>query len=212
MTRRSRWPIAILLLATSAAAGCADRVEVGPQRPRTKHTTISTDGRREAITLHLYSSPPEFALPFSTYVPEGMAGSHIVSDSGDAVSFTARGSGGERHDAFVHTFVSPPWTTEDAAREVVRGVAERYRVPGDRTELEPIRRHPWAMVEYRIRSRGLPGRPLTGWVALGRHNERWFHIIAQYPEASSAFYEPRVQQLLEEWRWADSGRGLSTAE
>ncbi|HEX2189020.1 MAG TPA: hypothetical protein VHG51_09005 [Longimicrobiaceae bacterium] len=64
------------------------------------------------------------------------------------------------------------------------------RVPGNRTELEPVRRHPWPTVEYPIDSRGTLREPLAGWVALGRHAGRWFHLVVQYPASLEEWFVP----------------------
>lgn len=86
------------------------------------------------------------------------------------------------------------------------------RVPGNRTELEPVRRHPWPTVEYPIDSRGTLREPLAGWVALGRHAGRWFHLVVQYPASLEEWFVPRADRILDAWRWTDRDAPLAGGE
>ena len=204
MTVRALGLAAVLLL---AGCGGSPRSAPGEERPERVRATLPVDGEPRTVTLRLYRSPPGFALPFSTYLPEDVRAGAPWTGTGDAVRFV-RHSGTARDDsAFVYLFVHPPGTREDAAREVVRTAAERLRIPGDRTELEPVRRHRWALVEYRLRSRGWSGRPLTGWAALGEKDGRWFHLVVQHPVGREDF-APRAERIVADWRWADTGAPL----
>lgn len=207
--RAGRWSMALVVM----ALGACGAEEPAPSREEApdaaaREVAIQTPAGAERVTVRRYSTPEGFALPFVTDLPEDLRAEPDVEGTGDAISFTWYPAG-ERHDsAVVHLFVLPADRTEDAARAVVQNAAERVRIPGDREEVQPIRRHAWARVEYPIRSVGTPGAPVEGWVALSHHAGRWFYIIAQARASEWPRFEPRAELMLERWRWLDSGEGL----
>lgn len=177
----------------------------GQDLPVTTSASISVEGSTEAVNLQRYESPPGFALPFVTHLPTGMeVGAAAEEMGGDAVRFQATSS----PDAFVQLFVHPVGQSVDAAIEDIRGVAESYGVPGV-GEVDPADRHPWALAEYRFRSRGTITPPLEGYVSLGQHAGRLFHIVVQYPAEFGDGFLPRVDLILDSWRWKDTNLGLT---
>lgn len=192
-----------LALLACLAAGCSDARE--PPAPGGEMAGGRGEGDPRAARP--YTSPPGFPLPFSTSVPGTMRVEALREGAGDGIRFASYAAGERSDSAFVYLFVYPPSTSEAAAREVVRTAAERVRVPGNRTELDPVRRRPWAVVEYPIRSRGIIGTDVAGWVALGRKGDRWFHLIVQHPVAQQGSFVPEAERLLSSWRWAD-GSGM----
>ncbi|HEU0012116.1 MAG TPA: hypothetical protein VFQ45_00445 [Longimicrobium sp.] len=154
------------------------------------------------VTLHPYRTPPGFPLPFHTALPGGFRPRADLRGPGATVRFTWTPGGERRDSAFVYLRVMEDGTREGGAREIVRTAAERLRIPGDRTELQPRHDHPWAMVEYRIRSEGTSGVPVQGWVALGERDGRWFYVITQATVDAWARFAPRAELILEELRWA----------
>jgi hypothetical protein len=162
-----------------------------------------------SVTLHPYRSPPGFPLPFHTALPASFRPGVDLREPGAAVQFTWSPDGERRDSAFVYLRVMEEGTREGRAREIVRTAAERLRIPGDRTELQPRQVHPWAVVEYPIRSVGTSGVPVQGWVALGERGGRWFYVITQAPEDAWPRFAPRAELILREWRWAgaDGRRG-----
>lgn len=214
-SREERIAKRLVLAGTTALAflamSCTDPREPpapageGAERPASVRTVLA--GTAEPQTLRLYTSPTDFPLPFSTYVPETMRVEALRDGRGNGIRFVSY-LGGARHDsAFVYLYVYPPATPEAAAREVVRTAAERFRIFGDRTELEPVHRRPWAVVEYLIRSQGTIRPGVSGWVALGRQDDRWFHVIVQHPVEMEASFDPRAERILSGWRWS-GGEGL----
>lgn len=196
-----------VLLGLALAAGCADD-PAGEIRPTSKRASFVAEGRTEQSLLSLYNSPPGFPLPFSTYVPQGMRVETAAAGAGYVVSFTPH-PGGERDGSrFMHLFVHPDTVRFDDAREVARTVAERVRVPGARAEAAPAREHPWAAEELAVRSEGSPDEPVSGWVALGSENGRWFHFAVQHGADDGGSFSRNVERILEEWRWTDTGLGL----
>ena len=154
----------------------------------------------------LYSPPAGFALPFRASVPPGVVVDALPAESGDAIRFVGM-SGDERDErAFLHFFVSPPGAGESGARELVHAAAESYRIPGDRSELQPVQGPAWAVETYPIRSRGTLGEAISGWVALGRHRDRWYHVVVQHPLELEEEFGESVERILDSWIWADGTR------
>ncbi|HEU4558341.1 MAG TPA: hypothetical protein VFS20_10845 [Longimicrobium sp.] len=188
-------PLAVLALATvMALARCGGTDRNGP----------AADTQRlagDSLAPEAYRTPPGFPLPFTTAVPRGFSTESRVWDEGASVTFAWR-AGTRGDSAFVYLHVLPASTTEDQAREIVRTAAERLRIPGDRTELQPVDRQRWAVVEYPLRTTGrLTGRPVRGWVGLGLHRGRWFYVISQAPVDVAGTFEPRARRILSGWRW-----------
>ena len=196
-----------------ACAACGGDTEARPS-PGSLTTDAAAHGAvaraaDDSLTVYAYRSPPGFPLPFHTAVPGSFRPGADLQKGGAEVRF-AWAPGGERRDsAFVYVRVMEEGTREGRAREIVRTAAERVRIPGDRTELEPRRGHPWAVVEYPIRSQGTLGEPVQGWVALGQRDGRWFYVIAQAPVDAWPRFSPRAELILSEWRWVgpDGGPG-----
>lgn len=199
-------PLLLSAALASGACGAEQSPEAGAVSVATAAVAGDTLGGR-------YLSPPGFEPAFTTVLPADISAEQAQVEEGpaDVIRFFSY-AGGEKHDsAFVQMFVWPQGQSADAAEEVVRTAAERVRVPGDRTELQSVQRHPWATVEYEIRSVGTAGEPVMGWVALGRHGARWFYVIAQAPERLHRTFLPKAEAILEQWRWRDTGQGLAEA-
>ncbi len=196
-----------VLLGLALAAGCADD-PAGELRPATKRASFAAEGRTVHSVMRLYTSPPGFPLPFSTYVPQGVRVEAVAAGGGYEVSFTPHPGGERDRRRFMHLFVHPDTARFDGAREVVRTVAERVRVPGARAEAAPARVHPWAAEELAIRSAGRPDEPPSGWVALGSKDGRWFHFAVQHGPDDGGSFSRTAERILEEWRWTDTGLGL----
>lgn len=186
-------------------AACGNEPEPVPpaEVPVTESASIQVEGQNEVVALQAFQSPPGFALPFSTSVPAGLRAEALPADSGDIVRFADTGNPA----AYMHLFVQPAGYTADAAEEDVRAVAESYGVPGV-GEVDTAERFPWALVQYRFERRGSTAAPVAGWVALGEHAGRFFHVIVQHPAGWAEGFVPRARLILEQWRWADTGQGL----
>lgn len=188
----SRWRamVAIALLLAACDGG-------GEERGRAD-TAVAQDPAVEGG----YSSPPGFALPFRTVLPSDFRADPNLEGAGDAVRFVWAPGGEARDSSVVYVRVMAEGSSEAAARELVRTAAERKRIPGGRTELEPRNVHRWAVVEYPVASVGTFGERVQGWVALGRRNERWFYVIVQAPVSMWPRFEGPAATILSEWRWA----------
>lgn len=201
------------LLACDAGAREPDSRTAEPRAGREVSTALPGAGP-DSLLVHAYRSPTGFPLPFHTAVPASFGADTELEGPGAAVRFSWMGAGERRDSAFVYVRVMDAGTAEGAAREIVRTAAERYRIPGDRTELRPRRVHHWAVVEYPIASVGTWGEPLQGWVALALREGRWFYVIVQAPVDAWPRFAPRAELILSEWRWAgpDGGPGPDRLE
>lgn len=191
----------LVLLACTACGN--DTEGPSPRSPSAAAHAAVPRAAGDSLTIHAYRSPAGFPLPFHTAVPGSFQPGADLEGDGAAVQFAWAPAGERRDSAFVYLRVMEEGTREGRAREIVRTAAERVRIPGDRTELEPRRGHAWAAVEYPIRSQGTLGEPVQGWVALGQRDGRWFYVIAQAPADAWQRFSPRAELILSEWRWLD---------
>lgn len=194
---RRRAAAARLVGSLILVAACGERT-----RAPTKHAVLPVDGRQERVEMRLYVPPPHFPLSFTTYLPPGVRPEPGPPGESASLSFVREGGGEGPTGAFVHLFVAPAGTGEQAARELVRAAAERFQVPGTDAELRPENAHPWAVEEYELRSRGTL-RDRLGWMALGRREGRWFLLIVQVPVPLAESFGPRAEAILDEWRWKE---------
>jgi hypothetical protein len=202
----------LVLLACAACGGdTEERPSAGSRTTEAAARTVVPRAADDALTIVAYRSPAGFPLPFHTAVPGSFQPGADLEGDGAAVRFTWAPAGELRDSAFVYVRVMEEGTREGRAREIVRTAAERVRIPGDHTELEPRRGHAWAAVEYPIRSQGTLGEPVQGWVALGRRDGRWFYVIAHAPVDAWPRFSPRAELILSEWRWVGPDGELGRA-
>lgn len=212
MSRR----VVAILVAALLSGGCgggeeaegpaAGAVDTLPERPATRADTIFLEGMPEVTDLTLVRSPAGFEPAFSTYVPEEMVPVFTRPDRGLELRFVAAFGGVRNEEASLGILVYPPEATEEEVLTEARRVAEAHGATG-----EPSRpgRWEWSRVEYRLGSRDVARDRVFGTVAVGRHVDRWFRILLRYPAEYGDGFAPRVELILEEWRWEDTGRGLA---
>ncbi len=201
--------MALLLAGCSQPGG--NRADSNAVRPPEAQATLSSGGSQEAARMRPYTPPPEFPLQFTIRLPEGFVAAVGPEGPAQAIHVTQPTTDSKGDRAFLHFVVAAPDQHEGGARETVRAIAESYGVPGNRTEVQPIEQHTWALVEFGFTSRGTIREPVTGWVALGCQAGRWFHIIVQSPVgAPGESFRAGAEQVLAEWRWPD-GRSLDEA-
>ena len=175
-------------------------------RALTKMETISLEGMEQTLRFRLFDSRPAgLDVPFTTYVPEDMAIRSAPRETGDRFVTRAVFGGQVEPRAFVEARFLPPSATEQAAGESLAVWA-----PDERPNpLEGGKRFEWSVRERWIR-RGPLNAEIEGIAALGRHGGRWFVIHVEYPSEYGEGLLPRVERMLEEWRWEDNGGGLGS--
>lgn len=151
-----------------------------------------------------FTAPAGFPLPFTTRVPSGFRVVAGTEGEGGTVHFAHT----QTLEAFLHLFVHPAAHTRQSAEEVVRAVAESYGPIREFGEIQPIPRPSWSSLAFDISGRKQGAEPMAGFVALGRQGERWYHILVQYPRSQEAAFSAVFEQILRNWRWADTGEPL----
>lgn len=141
LTRNLRRGCVVLL--ACAACGANTEARAPGADPDVSGSGAAQSHAAGPVTLHPYRSPPGFPLPFHTALPASFRPGADLRAPGAAVQFTWSPGGERRDSAFVYVRVMEEGTREGRAREIVRTAAERLRIPGDRTGLQPRYAHSW---------------------------------------------------------------------
>jgi hypothetical protein len=181
-----------------------------PQRPRTVADTLLIEGMPEPVTATLLRAPADLGMPFSTYVPPGIAADFEPAGDGPSIRFAAAFTGTADPRAYMHVRLYPAGTSEAAARTAATDFI-RSRAPW-RDEAQPAAAPPWGIEAYTYQYSGDGGVPITGRLVIGRHRDRFFHVLTHYPAEYGDGLGPRFQRILELWRWEDTGRMLERGE
>lgn len=182
----------------------------GAPAPEAKTGTIAVAGGTAEISFKRFDAPAGFPLQFATYVPEDMIVETTTAAGGrDAVRVVANFGGTRDDNAFLWALFQPPGTDEATAR---RAAQEAASARGAAEALpERARRFPWSIAEYEFRYQPATGRTHAGRIALGHRGERFFHVVIEYPEELAGEFVPRVNRILEDWRWKSGGARIGDA-
>lgn len=181
----------------AAPAAAADAVHDAADDP-VQRDTIEVEGQPTPV-LALRVHEPDFALPFDTRVPEGMGVETVTMGERDVARFTL-GEPPARSTLIVTALASRRKTVADA-----RGVAREFaEAMGTVTEADAA--PAWALVGFQ--AEGVGGR--TGTVWLGRHGRRFFTVATDLAPGAADGMAPRVDFILDRWRWLDDRTGLTT--
>ncbi|HEY8468403.1 MAG TPA: hypothetical protein VIL18_02115 [Longimicrobiales bacterium] len=162
--------------------------------------TLLLEGMAEPVELPLVPAPDGFPLPFSTYATGDFIVEAAESGDGDAaVRFIAAFGGVRNADAFLEIAAYPAGSAE--AEAVAR--AERAVGAGGNVVAPEEASMRWAVRQWRLTTRDPRGGWILGFAGLGRHADRWFHILARYPGEYADGFGPRADLILEHWRWGD---------
>jgi hypothetical protein len=175
-------------------------------RPPAIRDTLLIEGMPEATTATLVRAPSDFALPFSTYVPDGISTEFGADGDVDAVRFTAAFSGRPDPNAYMHVFVYPAGTTGVQARTGAFAFMRSRLLAGD--EANPTEAPAWAREAYALSYSGDAGVRYVGRLILATHAGRYFHVLTHYPAEYGDGLGPRHARILQWWRWEDTGRPL----
>lgn len=166
-------------------------------RSDTIEIEFSIEGMTEAMDMYLLKSPEEFPLDFSTYIPVDMRAETVRSDEGNAIRIWAVFGGNTNKNAYLIIYAFP---SEVDAEEARKTAVEKAKTLGDITE--DAKRHPWADAVYSLKGDRM------GFLALAKEKDRWFYLLAAYPPEYADGMGPRIHQVIEKWRWRDSGASL----
>jgi hypothetical protein len=220
--RPSYWLLPFALLAceprTEIVEDTAAPIQATAREERVRRA-IMIEGMADTLEFRLVRAPRDFPLPFSTYVPDDMDAEFTERDGRHVVHFTARFAGRVEPRARLSVHAYPPGTpVEQAQSELAAYLSGLF--PDDSpirgpeyeraTPIEPASGYAWAANETRfeVPRADAPGT-LTGRSGVGMHGDRAFHFVIEYPPEYGDGMGPRVDAILDEWRWEDTGRMLS---
>ena len=176
-----------------------------PARPATRQDTIVRGAARDVLATSLVQAPPQVAVPFSTYVPEGVAVEFDTVSGIDRVTFTS--SGVPARSAFMTVRIYPAGTTrlqvEEDVRELVSGLA-----PG-MDETAPVDPPSWAISAQRLSYLPSVDTRRAGSVVIAQYGPRFFSVLMLYPAARADRLLSLFDHILDRWRWDDTGRMLT---
>lgn len=191
--------LAALLIGTIAngLSACTDHGDVAA-RNEADAGTSDTVGDGVDVGTSRFASGPDFRLPFTTRIPADMTADTVDTGEGWVVRIRAAFDGEPMNAAALHVGVLPDATNTPDARAWARALAAGVARGGRQAVPDPD----WADTRY-----DLTGERL-GMVAVDRHAGRWFYVLVAYPPALSDRMAPRVDLILDRWRWRDDGRPL----
>lgn len=173
------------------------------QRPSTREDTVVIEGMPEVETSMLVTAPAGFAVPFSTYVPEGL---QTRFEPPSTVRFIAAFGGELNSSAFMVVNIQDAGATAVSAGTVLdelmqtRAAAEHEAVAIDQPS--------WASDAIGFRSLDENGTDYTGSIIIAEHGDRLVHIVRHYPLEYGDGLPPRLHTILSDWRWEDTGEML----
>ena len=68
----------------------------------------------------------------------------------------------------------------------------------------------WSVHEEGYRYQIAGPQWVVGTLGLGRHGDRYFHIVTQHPEEYGDGFGPRAALIFKHWRWSDTGQPLGS--
>jgi hypothetical protein len=196
--------------AAPPAAPVAPGTSTAEPRPGERLIPVEIEGFEEELRFVLYRSPEDFPLPFSTYIPEAMEAEMGRRNDAHEVAFVAAFSGARNESAALRVHVHGPAATESDAAALLAELAAELG-----TELVAAPQEEgfdWAIRQFRNVAVPFRADAAEGVMALGRRGDRFFSIAIHYPAEYGDGLGPRVHQILQEWRWEDTGERLMVPE
>lgn len=194
-------PVLIIITITGLVAAQPQKTN----RPPTRRGTIGLEGMQQKFTFKLFdSSKYSLPVPFTTYVPHDMLAEINSSGEGDGVTFVANFDGKRNDNAFLEVNFFGEGVREDVARTMI--VALAIVREDQKRRSDAPNRFKWSLVEHDFMDQTGSGEWFMGTVALGKHNDRYFYVIIQYPENYEEGFVPRAYRILDEWRWRGGQR------
>lgn len=174
-------------------------------RPETKKGTIGIEGMQQEFNLNLVEgSPPAFY----TYIPADMVVERVSSGEGDSFRFLANFAGKKRDDAYMTFFFYPKGTNlEQAVKFANSFILINKWQKINRQNPDTGKYYDWSESEWHFQSH-VNGGDYLGSIAVGKHQDRIFHVLIYYPEDFSEGFIPRTKKILDEFVWTDTGERL----
>ena len=172
-----------------------------PPRAPARADTVMIEGMPEVSEHSLVSSPAGFAVPFSTYVPEGLEAEFAMPGT---ARFVAAFGGTRNEKAYMEVRAEAEGSAQ--AADVVRGLMAEHDVREHETIATD--RPSWAQDAMNFRAVAADGTRIVGGVVIVEHGGSHIRIIRHYPAEYGDGLAPRLQTILSEWRWEDTGTML----
>lgn len=169
---------------------------------------IKVDGDSTEVRFRLVD---DAVLPFSTYVPDGIIqGGRIAHEGGTGVRFFANFAGKLSQDAYLNIVFPARDTTFELLRQALvsdsTGLLHQMGLKLDKPN-SAEKFCPWARESYSFTGPS-DGKNIKGNVCIGTHRGRAFYALIHYPGEYASGFPPRVERILSEIRWDDTGRPL----
>lgn len=169
---------------------------------------ITIDGDSTEVRFRLVD---DAVLPFSTYVPDGIIqGGRIAHEGGTGVRFFANFAGKLSQDAYLNIVFPARDTTFELLKQAMVndsiGLLHQMGLKLDKTS-SAGKFCPWARESYSF-SGPADGKNVKGSLCIGTHRGRAFYSLVHYPAEYASGFPPRVERILSEIRWDDTGRPL----
>jgi hypothetical protein len=179
-----------------------------PTRPQSMGGKIRIEGDSAEVRFRLVD---DAVLPFSTYVPDGIIqGERIAHDGGTGVRFFANFAGKLSKDTYLNIFFPARDTTFELLRKSVAGDSTSllYQMGMKIDKAGTAAKFcPWAKESFSF-SGPSDGKNVKGALCIGTHRGRPFYVLVHYPAENASGFPPRVERILSEIRWDDTGRPL----
>ena len=171
--------------------------------PPTRNDSVRVNGIDELVQLRLVVA--DSSLPsFVTYVPSDLAMRTASTPGWQELRWESAESGSIRPDAYIAVRFYAPGTTREAATLALDSVV------GDRITMGgaagTTKRYDWSLTEKAFTNAIEESIRLSGHIALGEHDGRFFHVVIDHPVTSEDGFAPRARVLLQQWRWSDKSR------
>lgn len=200
-----------LLFALAAAACGQDDAPPAPpppvapptvQGPETQPGVLRVEGEEVPVTLVKVDVPE---APFTTFAPEStFAVTATETEHGFDVRFVYQYAGTPVDEVYA-AFVFPRSVNVDSVYRDLTSpdglLATRDWRPSDAGVTPCL----WAEQGFAYRD---PQQNATGIVCIGQHRDRPFYLVTHYPVEYGDGFPPRVDVLLDAFRWKATGRPL----
>lgn len=183
---------------SGGTANGGDSAGNGGSRPATLIDSISIEGSKEPMTLTLVEPPAGFPMTFSTYMPPDMR-AEFDADSA-AVKFIAAFGGTVQPKAYVQVQRVGEGGVANVRADSLVGRMLAGRTLGGTQLLSGA--PPWASDGAGF-AYTEDGARYNGTVAIRTAGPTAFRVITHLPSEYGDGMGPRVQKILENWRWAD---------